>query len=240
METKKQNISIIIAIIIFTIFTAHFYFLIQFFLPLLKKVLSIHTSVYWYLTGYLLFIPIFLLAVILCRKEGFKSFGEILTALNIKKFTKKDFKYAVISLILCFVFSGVIFLISKLLHINFGFKELNFSADFLEFTPYVGTEKLFLFIWIPMWFFNIVGEEILWRGYIQNRLKGKYSWLIISILWLIFHLPFGIGMVIMLIPICIILPYTFSKTKNTLVGIFIHALFNGPIFVVISLGLLKM
>ena len=100
METKKQNIGIIIAIIIFTIFTAHFYFLIQFFLPLLKKVLSIHTSVYWYLTGYLLFIPIFLLAVILCRKEGFKSRSEILTALNIKKFTKKDFKYAIISLIL--------------------------------------------------------------------------------------------------------------------------------------------
>ncbi len=239
MEPKRQNITIIKAVLIFTTFTVYFFLLIKYFYPILENTLRVHTSVYWYLTGYILFMPIFFLAVIMCRQEGFKPFSEILSALNIRKFTKKDLKYAIISLILCFLFSGIIFLISRLLHIYFGFKELHFSAEFIEFEPYVGLQKLLLFIWIPMWFFNIVGEEILWRGYIQNRLNGKYSWLLISVLWLIFHLPFGIGMVIMLIPICIILPYAFSKTKNTLVGIFIHGFFNGPIFVIISLGILK-
>ena len=90
-----------------------------------------------------------------------------------------------------------------------------------------------------MWFFNIVGEEILWRGYIQNRLGKKYSWILISALWIIFHLPFGIGLAVMIMPICFIIPYTFNKTKNTSIGIFVHALYNGPIFVAIALGLLK-
>ena len=78
-----------------------------------------------------------------------------------------------------------------------------------EMRPYQGIEKLLLFIWFPMFFFNIVGEEILWRGYIQNRMKSKYAWIACSLLWLIFHLPFGIDFIIMLIPVIIIIPYAF-------------------------------
>jgi len=90
-----------------------------------------------------------------------------------------------------------------------------------------------------MFFFNIVGEEILWRGYIQARLQGKYSWLLCSFLWLLFHLPFGIDLMIMLIPVITIIPYIFYKTKNTLVGILIHGVYNGPLFVLVALGLKK-
>ena len=109
----------------------------------------------------------------------------------------------------------------------------------MEMKPFQGIEKLFLFIWLPMFFFNIVGEEILWRGYIQTRLSAKYSWLLCSLLWMIFHLPFGIDLIIMLIPVIIIIPYAFYKTQNTLVGIFIHGIYNGPLFVAVALGLIK-
>jgi membrane protease YdiL (CAAX protease family) len=42
---------------------------------------------------------------------------------------------------------------------------------------------------------------------------------------------------IMLLPIVVILPYAVHKTSNTSVGILIHALYNGPSFVLIATGL---
>jgi len=89
-----------------------------------------------------------------------------------------------------------------------------------------------------MFFFNIVGEELLWRGYIQSRLQTKGAWPLCSILWMIFHAPFGADLVFMLIPIVIIIPYIFHKTENATIGIFIHGLYNGPTFVAVSSGLL--
>lgn len=105
--------------------------------------------------------------------------------------------------------------------------------------PFQGTEKLLLLVWLPMFFFNIAGEEILWRGYIQTRLKGKYNWLLCSLLWLLFHLPFGLDLMIVLVPVVILIPYAFYKTQNTLVGIFIHGIFNGPMFIAVALGWIK-
>jgi membrane protease YdiL (CAAX protease family) len=108
-----------------------------------------------------------------------------------------------------------------------------------EMEPYQGLEKFHLFIWMPMFFFNIVGEETLWRGYIQNRMSGGYAWVICAFLWAAFHLPFGIDMIIMASPALIIVPYIFSKIRNTTVGIAIHGIYNGPIFVLISLGIIQ-
>ena len=106
----------------------------------------------------------------------------------------------------------------------------------MEMQPLQGVERLLLLIWFPMFFFNIVGEEILWRGYLQKMLAVKYAWPLCSLLWLMFHLPFGIDLMIMLIPIIIIVPFAFHKTQNTLVGVFIHGVYNGPIFVAVALG----
>ena len=60
-----------------------------------------------------------------------------------------------------------------------------------------------------------------------------------SFLWLIVHLPFGWGVVLLAIPAIVVIPYIFHKTHNTLLGIFIHGLFNGPIFVAIALGFIE-
>ena len=107
----------------------------------------------------------------------------------------------------------------------------------MEMQPFQASERLLLLVWFPMFFFNIVGEELLWRGYIQSRLTGRFPWQLCSLLWLLFHLPFGIDLMIMLVPVIVIIPYVFDKTRNLLTGIFIHGIFNGPVFVLISLGL---
>jgi len=160
-------------------------------------------------------------------------------SLNIKPMNKNDWIYAIITTLLVFIFTGLVFGVSIMLHKQFGIQQLNTVPWFMEMHPFQGKEKLLLLVWLPMFVFNILGEELLWRGYIQTRLEGKFAWIICSLLWLAFHLPFGIDLMIMLLPIVILLPYAYHKTKNTLVGVFIHGVYNGPMFVLVALGIIK-
>lgn len=236
---NKQQVSPLKAIIIFIVSTAYFYLLLFTLLPFLKSHYSINPALYWFITGYFLFIPLFVLAFLMVKFEGNYGIKQMISALNIKPFSKKDWKYSVIGLFLVFAFTGLVFGISFLLNKYFGIRLLTTTPWFMEMHPFQGHERLLLLIWFPMFFFNIVGEEILWRGYIQTRLQVKYSWLLCSFLWMMFHLPFGFDLMIMLIPVIIIIPYVFYKTQNTLTGIFIHGIYNGPLFVFVALGLIK-
>ena len=224
---------------IFMAFTAYFILLLITLLPFLKSNFTINPALYWFITGYFLFIPLLVYAIMMVRYEGTKGIQQILQSLNIKPFTKTDWSYSVVGLLLVFIFTGLIFGISFLLNKYFSIRLLTTTPWFIEMHPFQGIEQLLLLIWLPMFLFNIIGEEVLWRGYIQSRLRGKYSWLLCSLLWFLFHLPFGIDLMIMLVPVIIIIPYAFYKTQNTLVGIFIHGIYNGPIFVAVALGLIK-
>lgn len=234
----KKELSPLKAISVFLIFTIYFYLLLYTIYPFVKSKFSLHPTVYWFIIGYCLFIPIFATALIGVYKEGNRTFKSILKALNIKKINKKDGIYTILGLIAVFFFTGNIFGISFLLHKVWNVPLLETTPWFMEIKPMIGTELLLLFVWLPMFFFNIVGEELLWRGYIQNRLKIKHSWILISFLWLFFHIPFGLDMLIMILPAVIIVPLIFHKTKNTSIGILIHGIFNGPTFIAVALGLI--
>lgn len=237
MPIKK--LSRVKATAIYIGFTVYFFLLLYILLPYLKKNFEINSALYWFIIGYFLFIPLFLFSILATKHEGNKRIKDILHALNIKKFTKKDLIYSIIGLLLVFICTGIIFTISFLLNKYYNVRLLSTTPWFMEIHPFQGVDKLLLLVWLPMFFFNIVGEEMLWRGYIQTRLNGKYTWLFSSFLWTMFHLPFGIDLMIILIPVILIIPYVFSKTKNTITGIFIHGLYNGPIFVMVTLGLIK-
>jgi len=234
----KQQITLLKATVIFGIATAYFFLLLFTLLPFLKANFYFNPALYWFITGYFLFIPLFVYPVYVSKKEGYKKYLQILQSLNIKGFSKKDWTYAILGLISVFIFTGLIFWASTLLNKYFGVRLLTTTPWFMEIIQFSGIEKLLLLVWLPMFFFNIFGEEMLWRGYIQNRLRGKYSWLFCSLLWMIFHLPFGADLMIMLMPVIIIIPYIFYKTQNTLVGVFIHGVYNGPLFILVAIGLI--
>lgn len=237
MPNKKLNS--LKATTIFIGFTAYFFMLLFTLLPFLKNTFTLNPALYWFITGYFLFIPLFVFSLVATKLEGNDRLRNILTELDIKKFSKADWIYSVSGLILVFLLTGVIFGISGLLSKYFGLRALSTTPWFMEMHPFEGKDKLLLLVWLPMFFFNIVGEELLWRGYIQKRMSGKYAWLICSLLWMVFHLPFGLDLMIMLVPIVLIVPYVYSKTKNTVNGIFIHGIYNGPIFVLVALGFMK-
>jgi membrane protease YdiL (CAAX protease family) len=237
---QKISISNFHAVAIFATATIYFYLISITLFPFLKGNFQFHASLHWFIFGYFLFIPLLIYPLVKVRKEGCRSFVEVLESLGIKRLTRKEWNYVFAGTTLIFLFTGLIFGGSALLHQQFGVRLLQTTPVFMEeMHPYEGWQKLYLLIWLPMFFFNIVGEEAIWRGYIQNRMSGRYSWVICAFLWAAFHLPFGLDMIIMASPALIIVPYIFGKTRNTTVGIAIHGIYNGPIFVLISLGIMQ-
>ena len=150
-------------------------------------------------------------------------------------------KWTVISAVSILLLTALIMLLSQLISIKFGVPELKTTPPFMQFQSLSGVQRLYLLVWFPMFFFNIVGEEILWRGYIlprQELFHWKYSWIVNSILWAVFHLCFGVDLIVILFPTLLIIPYVASKTENTTVGIITHALLNGPMFIMVALGII--
>ena len=232
-----------LSLLYFGIPALYFWLLTHYLTPYLNKTAGIHPAMSWFITGFLIFIPLFFAAYAFAKKEGnAESFKALLIRLRLKKLTKKDWAWAIGGLVATLVFTGLIMGISLILSKTFGIPALQTTPGFMEFEPFKAGERWMLLVWLLMFFFNIVGEEIYWRGYImprQERANGKYAWVINSALWGVFHISFGWDLLIIVIPALIILPYAVYKTKNTTVGIFIHGVFNGPMFVLISLGILK-
>ncbi len=87
------------------------------------------------------------------------------------------------------------------------------------------------------WFFNIFGEELLWRGYLlprQEVLYGKYTWLIHGVLWSIWH-GFWRWNILVIMPIALAIPFVVQRTKNTWVGIIAHGIANAiPLAMIVN------
>lgn len=90
-------------------------------------------------------------------------------------------------------------------------------------------------IYLVMLFFNIIGEEFWWRGFILPRQEltfGRWTWLIHGLLWTGFH-TFKWWDLIGLLPVCLLISYFAQKTKSTTITIVAHFLFNGMAFVLL-------
>lgn len=236
---EPKKLTVLQAAFIFGMATLYFFLLLITLYPFFKSQFSMNPALYWFITGYFLFVPLFVYALFMAKLEGHRGMKELFRALAIKPMTGQDWRYVVTGTLAVFLLTGLVFGLSMASHRYFGTRPLNTTPWFMEMKPFQGMEQLLLLVWLPMFFFNIVGEEILWRGYIQTRMDGKYAWLLCSLLWLVFHIPFGIDLLIMLIPCLLIVPYAFHKTKNTAVVILIHGVYNGPMFVLVALGLIK-
>lgn len=241
MNSTVKSIGIFHSFLLFGIPAMVFIVICRVFVPMLYLNYGLHPALSWFVGGLMTFVPLFLFAIFLVRRDGFRSKHEILNRFRLKKMTARDWKFTLGGLLLIFIFTGLIMGISKILYLKFGIPEIETTPSFMKFEPFQGNERGLLLVWLVMFFFNIFGEELMWRGYILPRQEmdlGAKAWIFNALFWFIFHLAFGVQLLILLIPILIILPYAVQKTGNTMVGIWIHALMNGPMFVLVSLGII--
>jgi len=137
--------------------------------------------------------------------------------------------------------------ISMLLYIFMGVGKMlvrDFSAQpsFMTMIPLQGGEYWILWAWLPMFFFNIVGEGLFWRGYIFPRQEikyGKSTWMVHGLFWTFFHLPFGWNLLFSFLPILFITAYLVQLTRSTWTDIIIHTLINGSGFLLIAFGIVR-
>lgn len=241
MKPKLKPISTIGELLLFGIPSVAFVLVCRLLIPELNQKYGLHPALSWFIGGLLIFLPLFLLAFYLARKDGFRTKNEILGRLRLQKMSSRDWKFTLLSTLAILLLTGTIMGISKFLHTQFGIPEIETTPSFMDFEPFSGNERFLLLVWLVMFFFNIFGEELMWRGYILPRQEirmNNFAWFFNALLWILFHICFGVQLMILLIPILFILPWAVQKTQNTTVGIIIHALVNGPSFIMISLGVI--
>lgn len=124
---------------------------------------------------------------------------------------------------------GIIFLpesIPPLADPNVGFTTASLSQ--MLGTPIAGRWDI-VAVWFIMLFFNVVGEELWWRGFIlprQEIVHGKWTWVVHGLLWCGFH-AFKWWDLFGLLPVCLLVAFSAQKTKSTTVALITHFLFNG-------------
>ncbi len=193
----------------------------------------------WFFCGSVfVFLPMLIHALIVAKKEGRNG---ILDRLRMKKMSASDWKWFIIGLVSIGIGTGIILGFNRLVHtIAPAVPILEMQAPFINFYGFEPDQYWMLLLWLPSFLLIIFGEEFMWRGILLPRMEkhnNKTSWVWNGLLWLGFHAAFGVDLMIVLLPIMIVVPYTVWKTKNTTLGILLHGLYNGAGFLAVAFGL---
>jgi membrane protease YdiL (CAAX protease family) len=90
-------------------------------------------------------------------------------------------------------------------------------------------------LYLLTFIFNILGEELWWRGIIlprQELVFGRQTWLVHGLLWAGFHV-FKWWDILPLLPICLLISYCAQRTRSTWGGLIGHALMNATSLLVV-------
>lgn len=212
--------------------------LTKYLIPYLSKITGQETILFWFIVGGLgIFTPLIIAGLVMLKLEGFPISKHTWTGrLRFRKITGSDLLWCFAGLICVGVLSSLIMKLLEVINGNF-----DHSPAFMSFKPLSEGRYWLLIVWFPYWILNILGEEFLWRGVMLPRQEiafGKYAWLIHGFGWGLFHFAFGWQLLITLIPLIFIQSFIVQKTKNSWIGVIMHASLNGPSFIAISFGLI--
>ncbi len=96
-------------------------------------------------------------------------------------------------------------------------------------------------LYLVVYFFNIFGEELWWRGYIfprQELTHGRWTWVVHGILWDAYHVFFAVDM-LLLLPGSLALSYVVQKQRNIWPAIVAHGVLNGLSMIRLISGILS-
>lgn len=200
----------------------------------LRHTFGLSIMVSWFIAGTLVaLLPMIVYTVLMVRREGAISLHDFAEHLRIKSLKAADAKAIIGGLIAVAAASGVLFGIARLL-----------DPKFLPIPPFMEVPSgnlWWIFLgWIPLYICNILGEELLWRGYVlprQELVFGKSGWLVNAILWLLFHWSTSLPAMVLILPTTLIVPWMVQRRQNTWVGILIHGIFNAMGFIMTVTGL---
>ena len=91
--------------------------------------------------------------------------------------------------------------------------------------------------------FNLLGEEVWFRGYLfprQQMIYGRWTWVFHGVMWTLFHLPIYPWYLIYLLPTALSVSYAAQKTGSSWASYLVHGLGNGLlVFIPLTGGILS-
>ena len=196
----------------------------------------------WFIAGSVVFAGLFksaLVAYWIDRRRGAsESFAE---RFRFKPLRASDVVISLAALATCGVTSAIIQheweYLAATTHLVHA-PEL--TPSFIRFERLTADTWWILAAWLPLFFFNIAGEELWWRGYVLPREEeqhGKCAFLVHAAGLALFHLPLGIDLTIILTPFLLALPWVVQRQKSIWPGFIVHGLLNGGGFLAVAFGL---
>lgn len=207
-------------------------------IPCLAIKTSAEPILLWFVAASVcVFAPLLLASwAVLQRERRICGIVALRVRLRFRHLSRTDWLWCVGGLLLIwFTTAGTLVIVQTF----YGTADL--YPSFMQFEPVVGDRIWILVAWLPFFVLNILSEEAVWRGVLLPRQEaglGKLAWLANGAGWLLFHLPFGAPILLMLVPTVLVLPYAVQRTRNSSVGVVIHAGLNGPGFLVVAFGLI--
>jgi len=177
----------------------------------------------------LVFIGLLLATIVALRLEGWPlRWSVVRERLRLRPLRSKEWKWTLLFLFLYVLLGYVLNILAQLVYQRLGFWPPDADVPL--------TNVPFLLVVLV---FNVVGEELWWRGYILPRQElehGKYAWVVNGLLWPFFHLFKWWAVPFLLLKHWMI-PFIAQRTKNTAPALIIHFVSNG-MSVVLSIVLL--
>jgi membrane protease YdiL (CAAX protease family) len=207
----------------------------QLAIPYLDAGWSIPVEASYFLSvGLLVLAPMFFMALYLSGKDiGSFTLTDILARMRVKGLSGADWLWTIGAFV---TLSFTSFLIAKVVLPEFNIDATPF---FFRNMPLDSSHMWILYVWPLFFFFNIVGEEFLWRGYIQPRqelLTKQWTWLVHGLLWAAWHIPMGFDLIMAATPIFFVLPAVVQVRRNTTIAIVVHGVFGAFGFLALALG----
>ncbi|WP_194774640.1 CPBP family intramembrane glutamic endopeptidase [Pararhodonellum marinum] len=164
--------------------------------------------------------------------------------LRLKRLSGKEIFWCFVLFLIGFLITGILIPTSTYIASFPLFSPPDFFPDILNPKKALPVDGLRNFMGIPLkgtyWiipvyfifltFFNILGEELWFRGYILPRQEltwGKVTWVYHGIFWCLFHTPIYPWTIIYLLPTTLTVSFVSQKFQNTWAGFIVHYLGNG-------------
>lgn len=248
MFSKTQGLLLTLATFILTsmLITCSIYLLIPFIMATYK----LSFAVTYLGCFYIPFVLLFLLALVLYKAEGNLFTPHNFTErFRLHKIDRKTAIWLGVFFIIILIGYFAAAFLSQLISDNISFLSvpdffpagLNHNKELVKgyfFDIELKGKWWFALIYFIGWFFNIFGEELLFRGFLlplNEKSFGKQAWIFQGILWGFWHLYWFWQFIPLTIFVSLPLLFVTQKTKNTWVAIIIHGLLNFvPLVYIIS------
>lgn len=189
---------------------------------------------YFLAVGLLVLAPMFFVALHLGAAEApTRRWRDVLGRLRIRAVRGEDWAWMILTFL---ALAGTSFLVARVFMPAWGMDPTPF---FLRNVPLDAEHRWILVAWLPFFFFNVLGEELYWRGFLQPRqevVHGSWTWLVQGVLWGAWHLPMGVNVVVAALPVFFVLPALAQIRRSTTLPLAVHAAFGAFGFLALALG----